>query len=154
MALSAKTNKKRIRRTPQQHKPVPSTPQPKKTGQVVATQAMVEELRGEMKREFASHSLELKSVRKEMDSFRKEVESRFTQVDARFTQVDARFTQVDARFTQIDAKLEKVLAAIHRTNALVEEQNARNRYVLDGYTSLYDAQKALEARLKEIEGGG
>ncbi len=126
-------------------------PKPKKTREIVATHGLVNELRGEMKREFTSVRLEIKSFQKQVDARFNHVDARFNQVDARFNEIDGRFNQVDAQFKKVYSEIEKVLAAIHRTNALVEEQNARNRYVLDGYTSLYDAQQVLEKRVKDIE---
>ncbi|MEK6628726.1 MAG: hypothetical protein AABY53_08870, partial [Bdellovibrionota bacterium] len=64
---------------------------------------------------------------------------------------DARFSQIDARFNQMDSKVDLVLSEIHRMAVLMEEQNSRNKFVLDGYDSIYQRQDRLEARFDAHE---
>ncbi len=61
--------------------------------------------------------------------------------------MDDQFRAIDARFTEMDAKFERVLSEIFRIGVLVEEQNNRNRFVLDGYASLYERQERFEATM-------
>lgn len=96
---------------------------PVRSGQVPATNKMLSEVRSELKADITSVKLEIRALSKKMD---------------------ARFAANDSRFASMDAKLEKVIAAIHRTNAIVEEQNARNKVVLDGYDQIYRRQAELE----------
>ena len=117
---------------------------PLKSSEMPATQSMLYEVRGELKSDITSVQLSVKSLEKKMDA-------RFIEVDARFKEVDARFDKVDARFEEVNSKLESMLAAMHKSNALVEEQNARNRYVLDGYAQLFDSNKSLEGRVENLE---
>lgn len=59
--------------------------------------------------------------------------------------------KIDARFNQMDSKFELVLSEIHRMAVLMEEQNSRNKFVLDGYASLYERQERLELRFDSHE---
>ena len=81
---------------------------------------------------------------KSIDSRFKEVEVQFRSVDARFKEVDARFDKVDARFDKVDAGIMQILSTVHRMKALIEEQNSRNKYVLDGYEQIYRRMDRLE----------
>ncbi|MBI5514663.1 MAG: hypothetical protein HY909_12885 [Deltaproteobacteria bacterium] len=64
-----------------------------------------------------------------------QVDARFAQMEARFEQVDRRFEQVDARFDQLEARIAELraefMAEVHRLGTLIEEQEARNRVVLE-----------------------
>ena len=82
-------------------------------------------------------------LKHEISSFR--LENR-----AEFKRVDARFEQVGASIADVKSGLEKVLAEVHRVGLMVEEQNARNKYVLDGYTSLSDRLDKVEKQIKDI----
>ncbi len=47
--------------------------------------------------------------------------------------------QSEARLIhRMDAGFHEVKSELHRVALLVEDQNAKNRYVLDGYTQLYE----------------
>lgn len=91
----------------------------------------------------------------DIDARFNQMEARFSEIDARFNKMEARFSEIDARFNTIESKLDKVLAEVHRMAVLMEEQNARNRFVLEGYDQLYKRQDRLEIeverRLKNIE---
>lgn len=115
---------------------------------LVATQGMFFHLEKELK-------LEIKSTEKRLNSKFHKIDARFAFIDARFNQMEARFSEIDARFNAIESKIDKVLAEVHRMAVLMEEQNARNRFVLEGYDQLYKRQDRLEIevdrRLKNIE---
>jgi chromosome segregation ATPase len=91
----------------------------------------------------------------EIDSRFNQVEARFSRIDSRFDQVEARFSKMDSRFNYMEAQLSNVLSEVHRIAILMEEQNSRNKYVLDGYDQIYKRQDRLEvnvdARLQAIE---
>ena len=55
--------------------------------------------------------------------------------------------KLEAKINQVESKVELVLSEIHRMGVLMEEQNSRNRFVLDGYDSLYRRQDRVELRL-------
>lgn len=46
--------------------------------------------------------------------------------------------KMDSGFARTDSKIEEVKSEVHRVALLVEEQNARNKYVMDGYAQLYE----------------
>ena len=143
---------------------------PLKNKDLPVSQGQFAEFRGEVNSKFTSVELEFKAVRSEMaagflkidasfleiDARFLEVDARFSQIDARFPQIDARFSQIDARFSQIDSKLELLIAAVHQIRMLVEEQNARNKYVLDGFANLNAQLKfnkqETDTRIDQIEG--
>lgn len=76
--------------------------------------------------------------------FRQDLRASEKRTDARFNQIDARFSQVDGKFNQLESQVAQVLSEIHRLAILVEEQNARNKYVLDGYEQIFQRQDRLE----------
>ena len=115
-----------------------------KTSELPATQLMLTTLRKQIKSE-------INSLEKRLDSKFNQVDSKFSQVESRFNQVDSKFSQVESRFNQVDSKIELVLSEIHRIAILMEEQNSRNKFVLDGYASLYERQDRLELRFDAHE---
>ncbi len=155
----------------------------KRSKDIPVTQEMLNDTRKELKSDITSLKLEMKSDFKvvdarfnqvdarfnQVDAHFKNIDARFNQVDARFNQVDAHFKNIDARFNQVDARFNQVDAqlhslkselkamnsSIHRSLVLLEEQEARNKYVLDGYQSLHDRQdhfeQRIEKKIKQIE---
>lgn len=71
--------------------------------------------------------------------------------EARFNHVDARFNQVDARFNEMESTMQTMMSEMQRIAVLMEEQNSRNKFVLDGYASLYERQDRVEARVDAFE---
>ena len=147
------------------------------SGDVPVTQRMLFEVRDQLKRHTDAkfERLQSKFARQEqrfakLDGKVGGFEGRFAQIDARFAEVDARFAAIDARFDQVDAKFKEVDAKfdelrsemkagfatlsseIHRVAVLVEEQNARNRVVLDALVGFTYRQDALETRVADLEG--
>ncbi len=100
---------------------------------------MLDETREELKHEITSVKLEVKSVNSGLTAKIESVNSKLT----------AKIGHVEAKVEQLDAKVESVLAAVHRVGLLVEEQNARNKFVLDGYTSLNDRLEKVERKIDE-----
>jgi hypothetical protein len=90
----------------------------------------------------------LQLVRNELKS---EMKAGFGQVDARFNQIDARFAQFESKFAQVDSRFEQILSEISRIGILVEEQNSRNRIVLEGLAGLWQRQDRIESRVDDVE---
>jgi|GEM_PF-4300609 chromosome segregation ATPase len=95
-----------------------------------------------------------------------EMDHRFEQIDARFAEMDLRFAEIDARFERLETKMDlkfeqmraenlslfnEILSKIHQTHALIEEQEARNRVVMEGLTQLFERQERCEAKVDEFE---
>lgn len=124
---------------------------PPKSKDLPATQGMLQLVRTELK-------ADVRELRSSMTAEFKQVDAKFNHVDARFNQIDARFNQVDARFNETDAKIERVLGAVHRVasevariGVLVEEQNSKNRIVLEGLTGLAQRQDRVESGFADIQ---
>ena len=88
-----------------------------KTSDLPATQLMLTTLR--------------KQIKSEINSSEKRLESKINQVESKIN-------QVESKINQVDSKVELVLSEMHRMAILMEEQNSRNKFVLDGYASLYE----------------
>ena len=103
--------------------------------------------------------LRMAEVKGEVTTHRLETKAEFAKIDARFEQIDQRFTSIDQKFdgkfntliAHMDAKFEALYTLNTKTLAFVEEQNARNRFALDGYTLVYEKQLETDARLARIE---
>lgn len=127
------------------HKP------PIKSEDMPVTQSVLNEFRQEIKHDMTSIKLEVKQVEshlKQVESHLKQVESQVKQVEHQVKQVESQVKQVESR---LESKIETVLSVVHRTHALIEEQNSRNRYVLDGYTSLNDRLDNHENEIQNIK---
>jgi hypothetical protein len=106
MAIQKRSRAKTMAKAAPKRRPTRMTP--RKSKDVPVTQEMLYEVRAELQHSIVS------------------LESK----------MESKFKSVDGRFDLIDSKFEKVLAEVHRVGLLVEEQNSRNRFVLDGYASL------------------
>ena len=110
--------------------------------------------------------LRMAEVKGEVTTHRLETKAEFAKIDARFEQIDQRFTSIDQKFdameqkfdgkfntliAHMDAKFEALYTLNTKTLAIVEEQNACNRFALDGYTLVYEKQLETDARLARIE---
>jgi tetrahydromethanopterin S-methyltransferase subunit G len=109
-----------------------------------ATQGMLHLVRTEIK-------AEMKAGFRQIDSRFDLINSKFNENDSRFSQIDSRFNQIDSRFNQMDSKFEQVLSEVARVGLLVEEQNSRNRVVLEGLTGLWQRQERVEVRVDNVE---
>jgi hypothetical protein len=107
--------------------------------------------------------LRMDEVKGEITTHRLETKAEFTKIDTQFDQIDRKFDAkfneamraFSARFDEMmnfsNAKFEAMQTAITRNQAIIEEQNARNRFALDGYTQVYEKQLETDARLARIE---
>lgn len=117
---------------------------PIKFDDVPATQRHLELVRQELKSDITSFHLEMRAGFQAMDA-------RFQSIDARFFDMDSRFTKIDGQFLAIDARFERLESILLSMKAMMEEQNSRNRYVLDGYNFLFDKAERSEKRLQLVE---
>ena len=53
-------------------------------------------------------------------------------------QMDAGVSSLKADSHEMKADIHQIKSELHRVALLVEEQNARNKYVMDGYAQIYD----------------
>ena len=59
--------------------------------------------------------------------------------------------EVKAEIHGVKAEIHEVKASVARIEVLVEEQNARNRIVLEGITALLSRQNQVEQRVTDVE---
>ena len=116
----------------------------------------------EMENKFEDRFSKIDSRFVEMEN---KFEDRFSKIDARFAQIDLRFAKIDERFAKMEARMDRLEAAIHalgarmerieaailRLTAIIEEQNHRNRYVMDGYSQMYQLNSSVDERLARLE---
>jgi ABC-type phosphate transport system auxiliary subunit len=68
-----------------------------------------------------------------------EMEDRLShKIDSKLHKIDSRFHKVDAQFADVKSDLASIKSELHRVALVVEDQNARNKFVLDGYAQLYE----------------
>ena len=72
-------------------------------------------------------------------------------IDAARAELKSEIHEVKAEIHQVKAEIHEVKAGIARIEVLVEEQNARNRIVLDGITALLSRQDQVEQRVVQVE---
>jgi len=114
----------------------------KKSTEILVTKEMLEETRDELKADIASIKLETRS------GFEK-VDSRFSEVKSEIEGVRSEVAGVRSEISEVKSEIKSLTAAVHRALALHEDQNARNRYVLDGHTNLHDRQERLEKEVRQ-----
>ena len=103
----------------------------KKSSELPATQKMLYGVRDELK--------------SDISTLRNEMKAGFREIHAKF---DSRFERLQASIDKQNAKLDRQDAKFHRMLTLYEEQEGRNKYVLDGYASIDDRLERLERKYK------
>lgn len=105
---------------------------------------------------FDSIDKRFEAIDKRFDSIDKRFEAidkRFGSIDRRFDAVDEKFEalekKMDSRFNQISSEIQGLRTDMHQMLILMEEQNARNKIVLEGYEQLYLRQDRLESKVDE-----
>lgn len=92
------------------------------------------------------------NLRQEIASVNENLKKEIASVKSELkTDIELLRCELKADIAEVKSDVQKVLVAVHRVTALVEEQNSRNRYVLDGYQSLHDRQDRVESRVDELE---
>lgn len=163
------TKKKLIKKTHPIKKAAAKRQAPLRNKNLPVTQGQFSEFRSEVNYKFTSMQMEFKAVRSEMGAMEKRIDARFNEVDARFARIDARFNEIDARFDKIDARFNEIdgrfskieaqiadlISVIHQMRMTIEEQNARNKYVLDGFANLIHLidsnKKETDERIDNLE---
>lgn len=63
------------------------------------------------------------------------------------SEVKAGFHAMESRFNQIDSKFELLRSEFARVGVLMEEQDARNKFALEGLTLALQRQERVETRV-------
>lgn len=105
---------------------------------------------------------ELKAITKQLSHLtiylKKHTEStekRFGSIDARFESMEKRFDSIDQRFDsmekKIDSKFNMLMSEISKVIVLCEEQNARNKAVMDSQAFIKENLDNHDSRIKSLE---
>lgn len=113
-------------------------------------------VRAELKAEIGSVRAELKAeigsvrteLRAEIGSVRTELKGEIKGLKG---DMDRQFTLVHAQFDEMKVQMSDISKATHQMLALYEEQESRNRVVLEAYDQIYRRQDAFETRLTKLE---
>lgn len=108
---------------------------PRKSDDVPATKAMLYLVRDGLE---ASDKRNYKNLKSDIENLRAEVKA------------DIQSLRKEVK-TDIQDLKDFIKFEMHQMKLLIEEQNARNIFVLDGLTSLFDRQDRLEKRVDKLE---
>ena len=93
-----------------------------KSGDLFVTEKKLDETRSELK--------------SDITALRMETNAGFKKMDARFNEVDARFDKMEGMFNHLMGMVAEIKSDSHRTLAIVEEQNNRNKFVMEAQNAL------------------
>jgi len=97
---------------------------PVRSHEVPATAAMLFEMEDRLSHKIES---EISGVRSEINGVKSEVHG-----------LKAEISGIRSEVHGLKSEISGVKSELHRVALLVEEQNARNKYVMDGYAQLYE----------------
>jgi chromosome segregation ATPase len=159
----------------------PTTTQPLTAGEVPVTRVMLESVRTEVLQRIDKSREEAKAdaqrihdkldrkidtvkgeLKAEIQEFRTELKAEIqevrTELKAEIQEVRTEVQGVKAEVRELKAEIHDIKAVVHATQAqvarielLVEEQNARNKIVLDGITAILSRQEQVEQRISNVE---
>ena len=115
---------------------------PVRVAQVPVTVQMLNEMEGRLVYKFESRlhqsqgeaKTEFRGVRTEIAGIRSDI----TRMDTKFSGMEVKFSGMEANIEFIKSDVAEIKSELHRVALLVEEQKAQNRFVLDGYSQLYE----------------
>lgn len=98
---------------------------------------------------------EIKVINKQLASLKISIDKRFDSVDKRFDSMDKRFDSIDKRFDSMidlmDSRFARISAENQRWLALYEEQNARNKVVMDSQAMTQHKFEEFDSRISSLE---
>lgn len=113
--------------------------------EVPVTQAMLFGVRDELAHRISS--AEGKNVAQHL-ALNHRIDEKFEILDRR---IDALEHKIDIQAKEASARHSELQAAIVHLGVIVEEQNARNRLVLEGLSGLFTRQERIETRMDSVE---
>ena len=112
---------------------------------------MLHLVRDELKSSISSLERKMESRFRGMDAKFAGIDSKFAEMDSKFAGMDSKFAGIDSKFAALDSKMASMDSRLHQMQLMMEEQNARNRIVMDGLTSLFARQERSEDRIEAAE---
>ena len=67
--------------------------------------------------------------------------------EMKFQETEVRFDEVKAEIHEVKATIARIEKSSHRMELLLEEQNNRNKIVLDGLSHLFERQERIEKKM-------
>lgn len=132
----------------------PLPPKPVRSPQIPVTVEMLNEMEDRLSHKMdagihliRSDMSEFKSMmRSEMSGFKSEMRSEMSEFKSVIrsemsgfkSEIGSEMSGMKSDISVIKSELSGIKSELHRVALLVEEQNARNRFVLDGYAQLYE----------------
>jgi hypothetical protein len=99
--------------------------------------------------------LELNGLKRQISSMNLSINKKLDSVDQRFQSIDQRFesleSKMDSRFTFMNSRFDQLHADIHKVLVTVEEQNARNKAVMDSQALIQYKFEEHDARIFSLE---
>lgn len=128
------------------------TPTPVSAAELPVTRAMLGEVRTEL---FERIDQSKNELRAEIQEAKAELGARIDHLRAEVHEVkaelSARLDRLEAGQHRLEAGLHEVKAEVARVALLVEEQNARNRVVMDALVAFIERQGRLEERMDRVD---
>jgi chromosome segregation ATPase len=123
--------------------------------EVPVSRAMLTGVRGEVLQRIDQAREEtradLQRLDGKIDAVRAELHEVKAELKADIHEVKAEIHEVKTEIHEVKAGMHAMQAQMARIEVLVEEQNARNRIVLDGITAVLSRQNQVEQRVTQVE---
>ena len=84
-------------------------------------------------------------------SLRQEMKSLLKRMDSLDSRMDSLEQKMESRFNLMNARFDQILSEIHQIKAQTEEQNARNKVVMDSQALVQFKYENLDQRLHSTE---
>jgi chromosome segregation ATPase len=120
--------------------------------EVPVTYAMLREVRTELLERIDQAKAELRSDMQRMEArLDAKIDAQGISLRSEMAELRAEVKEVKADLTALRGEVHGMRAELARVASMVEEQNARNRIVLDGLMAYIDRQNRLEKRMDDVE---
>lgn len=128
---------------------------PRKADDVFVTQKMLYKVRDEVKEHSSSLFHEVKSdihaVRSEIIDMKSELKSEIHGFRSEIDGIKSDIQVIKSDIQSMKSEIKEIKSSVHRIELLVEEQNNRNKIVIDGLTQLFSRQDRLENNFAELK---
>lgn len=118
--------------------------------------ADIGKLRGEMNDAVGELKADISGLRSEMNDAVEELKTDISKLRSDMNdavgELKGEITELRGEMQQMRSDIHKISSELHRVALLVEEQNARNKVVLDGLTSLFARQERVESQVEKLTG--
>ncbi len=135
-----------------------SPKRPKNENDVPSTVEMFKELQASINSHFMAIDSRFDSMDKRFDSLRSEFKSEIHEVKSEIHAVNSKVDllkseihEVKSEIHEVKSEIHEVKSEIHEVKLLNEEQNARNKFVIDQYVNVYEEQRDLKSRIEKLE---